>query len=168
MGNIKEINIKRRTYYFFNKMINIEDFDSSLLEIDNKSYKNIGIYNIGYIKIKKIDDYENIHCENPLYLMIGKKNGYTKENDGNKYLVFDSEIFKKCKELWDGAKNGIETINVGTEGEYSKGIMKIKFDTVDGLSLSKTLKFPTMTIVVRSVSEEDSKYYPQVYLDLFI
>ena len=73
MGNIKEINIKRRTYYFFNKMINIEDFDSSLLEIDNKSYKNIGIYNIGYIKIKKIDDYENIHCENPLYLMIGKK-----------------------------------------------------------------------------------------------
>ena len=54
-------------------MINIEDFDSSLLEIDNKSYKNIGIYNIGYIIIKKIDDYENIHCENPLYLMIGKK-----------------------------------------------------------------------------------------------
>ena len=73
MGNIKEINIKRRAYYFFNKMINIEDFDSSLLEIDNKSYKNIGIYSIGYIIIKKIDDYENIHCENPLYLMIGKK-----------------------------------------------------------------------------------------------
>ena len=97
-----------------------------------------------------------------------QKNGYIKENDGNKYLDFDSEIFKKFKGLWDGAKNGIETINVGTEGEYSKGIMKIKFDTVDGLSLSKTLKFPTMTIVVRSVSEEDSKYYPQVYLDLFI
>ena len=54
-------------------MINIEDFDSSLLEIDNKSYKNIGIYNIGYIIIKKIDDYENIPFENPLYLMIGKK-----------------------------------------------------------------------------------------------
>ena len=40
--------------------------------------------------------------------------------------------------------------------------MKIEFDTVDGLSLSKALKFPTMTIVVRSVFEEDSKYYPQV------
>ena len=167
MGNIKEINIKSRTYYFFNKMIDIEDFDSSLLEINNKSYKNIGIYNIGFIIIKKIDDYENIHCENPLYLMIGKIDGYIKENDGNKYLLFDSadenkEIFKKCKELWDGAKNGIETINVGTEGEYGEGIMKIEFDTVDGLSLSKALKFPTMTIVVRSVFEEDSKYYPQV------
>ena len=54
MRNIKEINIKKWTYYFFNDMINIRDFDSSLLKIDKKSYKNIGIYNIGYIKIKKM------------------------------------------------------------------------------------------------------------------
>ena len=47
MGNIKEINIKNRTYYFFNDMINVKDFDSILLKIDRKSYKNIGIYNIG-------------------------------------------------------------------------------------------------------------------------
>ena len=39
-------------------MINIKDFDLSLLNIDKKSYKNIGIYNIGYITIKKLDDYE--------------------------------------------------------------------------------------------------------------
>ena len=45
-------------------MINIEDFDSSLLKIDKKSYKNVGIFNIGYITIKKIDDYENIHSGN--------------------------------------------------------------------------------------------------------
>ena len=60
MGNIKQINIKNQTYYFFHNMINIKDFDSSLLKIDKKIYKNIGIYNIGYITIKKIDDYENI------------------------------------------------------------------------------------------------------------
>ena len=46
MGNIEQINIKYGTYYFFNDMINIKDFDSSLLKIDKKSYKNIGIYNI--------------------------------------------------------------------------------------------------------------------------
>ena len=57
MGNIKEINIKNRTYYFFNDMINIKDFDSSLLKIDKKSYKNIGIDNLGYITKKRIDDY---------------------------------------------------------------------------------------------------------------
>ena len=52
-GNIKEINIKNRKYYFLNDIIGIKNFDSSLLKIDKKSYKNIGIYNIGYIPIKK-------------------------------------------------------------------------------------------------------------------
>ena len=70
MGNIKQINIKNQAYYFFQNMINIKDFDSSLLKIDKKIYKNIGIYNIGYIKIKK-NDYENIYRVNYLYLMIG-------------------------------------------------------------------------------------------------
>ena len=53
MGNIKEINIKNRTNYFFNDMINIKDFDWSLLKKDKKTNKNIGICNIGYITIKK-------------------------------------------------------------------------------------------------------------------
>ena len=52
MGNIKEINIKNRTYYFFNDMINIKDFDPNLLKIDKKLYKNIDIYYIGYITVK--------------------------------------------------------------------------------------------------------------------
>ena len=67
MGYIKEINIKNKKFFFFNAMINIKDFDSNLLKIDKKSYKNIGIYNIGYITIKKLDDYENIYSVNPLY-----------------------------------------------------------------------------------------------------
>ena len=54
MRNIKQINIKNRTYCFFNDMINIKDFDSSLLKIDKKSYQNIGIYNMRYITIKKL------------------------------------------------------------------------------------------------------------------
>ena len=52
MGNIKQVNIKNRTYYVFNDMISIKDFDLSLLKVDKKSYKNIGIFNIGYITIK--------------------------------------------------------------------------------------------------------------------
>ena len=52
MGEVKQINIKNRIYYFYNDMINIKNFDPDLL-IDRKSYKNIGIYNIGYITIKK-------------------------------------------------------------------------------------------------------------------
>ena len=52
MGNIKQINIKNGTFYFFNDMINMKDFDPNLLKIEKNSYKGISIYNIGYIKIK--------------------------------------------------------------------------------------------------------------------
>ena len=48
MGEVKQIDIKNRTYYFYNNIIDIKNFDSKLLTIDKKSYKNIGIYNIGY------------------------------------------------------------------------------------------------------------------------
>ena len=52
MINIKDINIKNRTSYFYDDMVNINDFDSNLLKIDKKSFKNIALYYIGYI-IKK-------------------------------------------------------------------------------------------------------------------
>ena len=44
MGNIKQINIKNHAYYFFNDMINTKYFDPSLIKIDIKSFKSIGIY----------------------------------------------------------------------------------------------------------------------------
>ena len=52
MGTVKQINIKNRTYYFYNDIIDLENFESNLLKIDKKSYKDIGIYNIRYITIK--------------------------------------------------------------------------------------------------------------------
>ena len=90
MGKVKQINIKNRTYYFYNDIINIKNFDPILLKIDKKSYKDIGIYNIGYITIKKIDDCENIYSVNPLYLLVNHANGYIEEKGVNKYLIFDS------------------------------------------------------------------------------
>ena len=79
MGEVKQIEIKNRTYYFYNNMINLKNFEPNLLKIDKKSYKNIGIYNIGYITIKKIDDYENIYSVNPLYLRVNHVNGHIEE-----------------------------------------------------------------------------------------
>ena len=89
MGTVKQIDIKNRTYYFYND-INLENFKSNLLKIDKKSYKDIGIYNIGYITIKKIDDCKNIYSVNPLYLRINHASGYIEEKEINRYLVFDS------------------------------------------------------------------------------
>ena len=90
MGLVKQIDIKNWIYYFYNDMVDIKKFDSNLLKIDKKSYKDIGIYNIGYITIKKIDDCENIYSVNPLYLLINHVNGYIEEKGMNKYLIFQS------------------------------------------------------------------------------
>ena len=80
MGEVKQINIKNRTYYFYKNIINLKHFEPNLLKIDRKSHKNIGIYNIGYITIKKIGDYENIYSVNPLYLINGKVDGHIECN----------------------------------------------------------------------------------------
>ena len=158
MEKIKQIEIKNRTYYFYNDRINIEEFDSNLLKIDKTSYKDIDIYYIGYITIKKIGDCENIYSVNPLYLIIGKVDGHiecnsVQKNNGNKYLVFDStdenkEVLKKYRELWDGIKNEIETLNGGKKEEYGKDFLKIKFNTDDSFPLNKPLKLHLLTIVV--------------------
>ena len=157
MGVVKQIDIKNGTYYFCNDMINIKKFDSNLLKIDKKSYKDIAIYNIGYITITKIDDYENFYSVNPLqYLIIDHASGYIEEKGVNKYLVFDSrdenkKLLKKYKKISDD------------ECDYEKDYMKIKFNSDDDLPLNKQLKFHNITI--RSVFEEDGKLYPQVFLD---
>ena len=69
MGQVKKIKIKS-AYYYFEDLVNIEDFHSNLLNIEKKSHKDIDIYYIGYIMIKKFDDYKNIHSVNPLRLII--------------------------------------------------------------------------------------------------
>ena len=122
MGTVKQINIKNRTYYFYN-IIDLENFKSNMLNIEKKSHKNIGRYNIGYIAIKKTDYCENINSVNPLYLRITHANGYIEEINGNKYIIFDStdgnrELLKKYNDVFNGIKNEIKAINGGTENDY--------------------------------------------------
>ena len=172
MEKIKQISIKNRTYYVYNDIIDLENFDARLLKIDKISYK--GIYNIGYITKKKLDDCKNINSENinsinPLYLNITHANGYIEEKGVNKYLVFDStdenkELLKKYNDVFNGIRDKIKEIN-SNECDYEKDYMKIKFNSDDDLPLNKSLKFRSMTITIRSVFEEDGKLYSQVFLD---
>ena len=84
MGTMKEIDIKNRTCFFHNDIIELENFDSSLLKIDKKSYKDISIYNIGYITIKKIGGCKFIYSVNSLYLSINHASRYIEEKGVNK------------------------------------------------------------------------------------
>ena len=82
--SVKDINIKNHTYYPFDDIINIKDFDPNIIKRDEKLHKNIFIYYIGYVTIKK--DLK-IYSVNSLYFIFGKVNGYFQEINGNKYLM---------------------------------------------------------------------------------
>ena len=166
----KQISIKNQTYYFYNDIIGLDNFEANLLKVDKKSYEDIGIYNIGYVTKKKNDDCKNINSVNPFYLGITNANGYIEEKGINKYLVFHSadenkELLKKYNDVFNGIRDKIKEIN-SNECDYEKDYMKIKFNSDDDLPLNKSLKFRLMTITIRHVIEEDGKFYPQVFLDV--
>ena len=110
MGQVKEINIKNQTNYFFDDIINIKNFHSNLLKIDKKLYKDIDIYYIGYVMIKKFGDCENIHSVNPLYLIIDTATGHFKEKNDKKYVILDSA--DKYGEVLSGIRSEIKTLIV--------------------------------------------------------
>ena len=62
----------------------------------------------------------------------------------------------------DKIKDAIEKIN-DKSGEFGKDFMKIKFNSDENLPLNKILKPDILVVIARSVFEEDSKYYPQVF-----
>ena len=83
MGSKKEINIKECTYYLYNDIIDIETFDLKNLKLDKKTYKDLDIYNVGYVAIKKIGCANDVNSVNPLYLRIDNASGYIEEKESN-------------------------------------------------------------------------------------
>ena len=140
-----------------------------MLTLDKRLYKNLDIYNIGYITIKKIGYGYDINSVNPLYLRINNVNGYIEEINGDKYLVFDDtyenkELLKRYDDVFNGIMGKIKKIDDDWL-EYTKDYTKIKFNSDDNLPLNKPLKFYQMTVTIRYVFSEDNKLYPQVFLD---
>ena len=166
MGSTIEINIKGRTYYFYNDIIELETFDSKNPKLDKKTYKNLDIYNIGYVTIKKIGSGYDANSVKPLYLRINNASGYIKEINKDKYLVFnDTDENKESLKIYDDVFSGIMSKSIKIDDdwlEYSKGY---KFNSDDILPLNKTLKIHTMTVTIRCVISEDNKLYPQVFLE---
>ena len=106
MGSTKEINIKNRTYNFYNDIIDLKTFDSNNLKVDKKTYKDLDIYNIGYVTIKKIGYGYDVNSVNPLYLRINDASGYIKEVNKDKYLVFDdTDKNKELLKIYDDVFN---------------------------------------------------------------
>ena len=122
----------------------------------------------------KDSDYVKINSLNPMYLIISEVDSCIKERNGNKYLTLVSadknkEVLIKYTKIRDKIRNMIECNSIECNsikaGEYKKDFIKIKFNSDDNLPLNKILKLHNMTIAIRSVFQEDGKYYPEVVLD---
>ena len=123
MEKVKQIEIKNRTYYFYNDMIKLKNFESNLLKIDKKHYKGIDIYYVRYITIKKL---VIVKVLSTLHLLVNHASRYIEEKNGNKYFISDDSsnenkgLLKKYANVWDWIKNKIKRINGGKENDYGK------------------------------------------------
>ena len=147
----KQLNSKNRTYYFYNDLINVLNFESSNLKLDKKAWKDIDIYCIGYVDKKP--EWQ-VNSVNALYLII---NGSISEKNGNKFLTIDKENSALKKHQVGKIDN--------SEVNYDTDYDKIKFLSDYSLPLKKLIYFPTLTVIIRCVFKQNGVFYPQVYLD---
>ena len=164
INKVKDIDIKNRTYYFFNDIINIKTFDANNIKIDEKSNKNILIYYIGYVTIKH-SKYVKTVSVNTLYLYFNKVNGHFEKINENKYLTLvptneSKEKIEKYEKLKTKIRDLIRLITKNSD-DYDEKYMKIIFNSDGKLPLNKKIEIPSMAIVVRAIFYENNKYYPQ-------
>ena len=89
MVTTKQINIKNKTYYFYNDLIKIFDFNPKLLKLEKKTSKDIAIYYIGYVTKKP--EYKT-NSVNPLYLLVDEIYGFIAEKKRVNIQLFLSQI----------------------------------------------------------------------------
>ena len=142
-------------------MTNIKNFDPNLLNINQVSFENNDsvIYKIKYFK--------NLDSSNSLYLVSNNVDVYVKKSGKNKYLIFASTdkngiALENYTELWNEIKEQIELRSGNKVVKYKKDFVKIKFELNVNLALGRVLNIHVFIIIVRSVFEEDGKYYPKV------
>ena len=163
MGEIKQINIKNRTYYFYNDIINLDEFDGSKIKVDRKNFNDIDIYYLGYEYKKKITECNEINSVNPLYLRIKDMKGQFKKSKGDNvwYLIIsgDENILRISVNTYKSFRAKIEENAVGIV-QYDKDCMIIKFESNDNLPTDNTVNMRRVIIIIRSVFAQNGKFYP--------
>ena len=164
MRTLREISIKNCPEYIFDSMTNIKRLDTNLVSVNQQSFINDDAVNY---EIEYSKDCNNAY---PLYLVFNDVDLYFSCVDKKKYLVFvltekNEEVLKNYKNLWNEVREETRAIKGGIKPfKYEKDVMRIEFESDNGLPLGKILNIPACVIIARSVFEESGKFYPQVYL----
>ena len=161
METTKEKNIKNRTYYFYNDIINLDEFNESKIKVHKKDFNGIDIYYLGYVHKKKISECNVINSVNPLYLRIVDIKGQLKGKDDAWYLVISDkdDVYKKLVDILEKIKNKI-TEKLWNALEYDKDYIKIKLESNNIFPADKDVNIHVATIVITAIFAKDGKYYP--------
>ena len=185
----KQLDIKNKSYYFYNDLISLSNFSMNNLKLDKKTWKDIDIYYIGCVYKNKPEGW-CVNNVNPLYFIINKVFCFVGENDGIKHLKIDKgnkkvkvSILSTWNKVFSGIKYHIKKINheckelnecIGFRDcetfsdfkvNYGDDFNIIKFVSNDSLPIGKLIYFPTITVTIRCVLKQGDLFYPQVYLD---
>ena len=159
METIKQINIKNRTYYFYNDIVNLDQFDKSRIRVDKKAFNDIDIYYLGDEHKKEISKCNVINSVNPLYLRIININGsFEKSKDDAWYLVISNKdnVYKKLVDIFESIKNKI-TEKTWYVVEYDNNYMKINFESNNIFPTDKDVNIHIATIIIRAIFAKDGK-----------
>ena len=167
METTKEIDIKNRTYYYCNDIIDLDEFNESKIKVDKKDFNAIDIYYLAYEYKKKITECNIIRSVNPLYLrIVDIKGQFEKGKDDAWYQKISDkdDVYKKLVDIFEIIKN--EIIEKTWDAlEYYKDGMKIKFESNNISPTDKDANIHLSTILIRAIFAKDGKYYPQLFLD---
>ena len=149
------LNIENKLFTYIAKSNSISDFNPKKLNIQKEGNDETSIYYIDYDK-------------HPFCLVIDDSKGYFEENNDNKYLtiIFKSKDQKMIyTKVWEEIKKTINKVDDNKLDDYSKDYGVISFDSDDVLPLNFVVNIRSLTIIIRSVFKDDSKFYPQIYLN---
>ena len=153
METIKQINIKNRTYCFYNDIINLDEFDESKIKVDKNDFNDIDIYYLCYEHKKKISECNVINSVNPFYLrIVDMKGQFEKGKDDAWYLIIShkDDVYEKLMGIFESIKKKITA-------EYDKDYMKMKFESNNIFPIDKDVNIRLDTIVIRAIFVQESK-----------
>ena len=149
--SIESLKIKNQSYYYWNDIVYIDDFDIKYLKINKRESRvGINIYYIRYV-LYKLEYITNSVV--PLYLNVKSLLGSVEKinRSSDRYLVID--------------KSNVEVINAFFNSIKIDGFDKIRFSFDIDLPLGKLIEFKILTIIIKCIIKKKDKYYPEIYLD---
>ena len=159
--NTKSLKINNQSYYYWNDIIFIDDFDIKYFKINKRESRvGIDIYYLGYV-LYKLEYITN--SVRPLYLGIKSLLGSVEKinNSSDRYLVIDNSNIEVIN-VFNTIKEYVQSTIISSKID---GFDKIRFSSDIDLLLGTLIKFKMLIIIIRCIIKKNDKYYPEIYLD---